>query len=117
MEQVTAEMEIAEENAEHKRVLIDRMGAEAFMAQIAANVVSEDSFGRLWRADIGDREPYTVVEVVNGTANPDGSPKTYWLPVPYTNELRDNNVIATAHEAVAWSYGLLPEQYAPAVRT
>jgi len=113
----SADKIIAEENSEYKRVLIERLTPERFVAEIGASVVSNDSFGRLWTADIGDREPYRVVEVVNGTPNQDGSPKIYWLSVPYRNELRRGGVIKTAHEAVAWSYGLLPEQYAPFIRT
>ncbi len=117
MQPPTASAVLGEANAEYKRVLIERMGAEALMAEIGAIVVSEDAFGRLWRADIGDSDPYLTVEVVNGTSNPDGTPKVYWLTVPYLNELRGRVPMATAQEAVAWSYGLRPEEYAPAIRT
>jgi len=44
-----------------------------------------------------------VVEVVNGTAEPDGSHRRYFLSVP--PECR------TACEAVAWTYGMTAEQY------
>ncbi len=117
MQPPTASAVLGEANAEYKRVLIERMGAEALMAEIGAIVVSEDAFGRLWRADIGDSDPYLTVEVVNGTSNPDGTPKVYWLTVPYLNELRGRVPMATAQEAVAWSYGLRPEEYGPAIRT
>jgi len=43
------------------------------------------------------------VEVTNGTAEADGSRKTYWLNVP--PEMR------SAKAAVAWTYGMTPEQY------
>lgn len=50
-----------------------------------------------------------MVEVVNGTEEPDGTFKNYHLRVPPN--------ITTAHEAVAWTYGMKAEEYDLAVRT
>jgi hypothetical protein len=41
--------------------------------------------------------------VVNGTAESDGSHKHYFLRVP--------SRMRSAREAVAWTYGMTPEQY------
>jgi hypothetical protein len=50
-----------------------------------------------------------VVEVENGTREPDGSRRHYFLPVPPGAR--------TPHEAVAWTYGLTPDRYWIAART
>ena len=47
---------------------------------------------------------WTAVEVVNGTAEADGSRKRYFLRVP--------SAMRTPREAVAWTYGLTADQYA-----
>jgi hypothetical protein len=54
-------------------------------------------------------EPITMVEVVNSTAEPDGSSRTYWLRVPPH--------VNTATAAVAWTFGLSGEEYRPQVQT
>jgi hypothetical protein len=75
------------------------------MEDIGAIVVHEDCTGRLWSVALGPQQPghLKMVEVTNGTAEADGTYKTYWLRAP--PEVR------TAKEAVAWTYGLTPEQY------
>ena len=47
--------------------------------------------------------------MINGTPEPDGSHKRYFLQVPPT--------VRTPREAVAWTYGLSERQYRPVVRT
>ena len=70
--------------------------------------VHEDECGVLWRKRWGYPTSLTgawaAVEVRNGTAEPDGTHKTYFLRVP--SQMR------TAREAVAWTYGLMAEEYA-----
>jgi hypothetical protein len=50
-----------------------------------------------------------MVEVVNSTAEPDGSRKRYWLRVPPEMQ--------TAREAVAWTFGLSEREYDPTTET
>jgi hypothetical protein len=50
-----------------------------------------------------------VVEVENGTREPNGWRRRYFLRVPPN--------MRSAHEAVAWTFGLTPEQYAAVRRT
>ena len=50
-----------------------------------------------------------MVEVLNSTAEPDGSWKTYWLRVPPT--------MRTPREAIAWTFGMTKEEYAPAMQS
>jgi hypothetical protein len=113
-----------EPNAEIRRVLIERFGAERLVRE-DAELVHDDAEGRrLWRRQSGPRqrfgggaqwrrarleEPIVMVEVLNSTPEPDGSRKTYFLRVPPNME--------TTTEAVAWTFGMDGAEYAPAVES
>ena len=56
-----------------------------------------------------DDEPLVMVEVVNSTAEPDGTYKDYFLRVPPD--------IETARAAVAWTFDVEPERYRVEVQT
>lgn len=100
----------AEENAEVRRVMIDRFGVGRFMRESGAVLVDEDvEWGRLWRLDGDGDEPRVMVEVVNSTLEADGSSKRYWLRVPPD--------MVSAHGAVAWTFGLDPAEYRPVQQT
>ena len=91
-------------------IMIERFGLERFMRECGAKPVRQDDAGTLWVADHPvSRRRVTAVEVVNGTAEPDGSYRRYFLRVP--------NTIGTARGAVAWSYGLTAKEYRVKVRT
>ena len=91
-----------------RNCMIEIMTPERFIKSGAPSRVSEDETGVLWRKLWGYRGvtvgSWTAVEVVNGTAESDGSRKHYILRVP--------SRMRTAREAVAWTYGLTAEQYA-----
>ena len=102
-----------EPNVEVRRVLVERFGAERLIREGGARLVHEDATGRLWerpgpdprRAD----DAVVMVEVLNATPEPDGSRKTYYLRVPPGTR--------TARAAVAWTFGLDADAYAPARET
>lgn len=105
-----------ETNVELRRLLLETMGAERYLKESGAVRIAEDETGVLWQRRIPDRrrvwprlQPITFVEVVNGTPEPDGSFRRYFLRVP--PEMR------TAREAVAWTYGFEASRYRPAIRT
>ena len=81
--------------------MIKRYGYERYMA--GAEVIHTDHTGTLRRRQNGHGDVIQVVEVVNGTAEPDGSLKRYTLSVP--PECR------TAIEATAWTYGMTTKEY------
>jgi len=88
--------------------MIDIMTPERFVRSGVPHRISEDKCGILWGKQWTHRGviigSWLAVEVINGTAEPDGSRKRYFLRVP--------SHIRTAQEAVAWTYGLTAEEYA-----
>jgi hypothetical protein len=103
-----------ETNAEVRRVMIERYrhgeeihGAAALLLDADAERLDHhERYGTLWRRDMPNDEPIIMIEVLNSTPSPDGSFKRYWLRVPPT--------MMTAREAVAWTFNMPAEQYAPA---
>jgi hypothetical protein len=91
-----------------RNCMIEIMTPERFVASGGASCVSADDTGIFWRARWTYRGvaigSWAAVEVVNGTAEADGSHRRYFLRVPPS--------MSTAREAVAWTYGLSTERYA-----
>jgi hypothetical protein len=106
---LTAQEIRAESNAEMRRVMVEYFGYERYLRETGATEVHSDEFGTLWRAEVPGDEPLVMVQVLNSTPEPDGTRRTYFLRVPPN--------IATAREAVAWTFGLIPEEYAPQLQT
>jgi hypothetical protein len=88
-----------------RQCLLDRFGVDRFLGVTNARLLGADRYGKLWRLDGGE----TMVEVENGTPEPDGTRRRFLLQVPPE--------VATAHEAVAWTFGLPPARYAEIMRT
>jgi hypothetical protein len=115
--EITVETIDNEPNAEVRRVLIDRYrvgeeisGAAAFMRDAGGKRLDHDErFGTLWRRELPDDESIVLLEVVNATAERDGTRRHYWLRVPPT--------MTTAHEAAAWTFDRASEEYAPEIET
>jgi hypothetical protein len=99
----------AEQNAEVRRVMIDRYGKDRFLVDSGAEELHRDTFGILYRKNLKDDEPMVVVKVKNSSPEPDGSIKDYWLRV--------HPDCKTAQEAVAWTFGLKEKEYRPAVES
>lgn len=106
-QKITTDRIAKEWNVERRRVLLERMGYERYFKESNSVLVHEDEYGKLYR--VTDRENTTTVMVKNGSPEPDGTHKWYWLRVP--PEMR------TAKEAVAWTYGMSADQYKPKLRT
>lgn len=103
----TAEDVIKEQNAEVRRIMVDKFGAGNYLKAVNAKRVSVDDYGILYELP-EDRET-RIVEVINSTNEFDGTAKIYHLIVPATMQ--------TAHEAVARSFGLEPEDYHPSAQS
>jgi hypothetical protein len=104
--EITRERIDREANLEVRRWLIESYGHDRYFRESGGRVVHEDDYGRLWRLDIeGAVEPVMMVEVVDSTPSPDGTRRTFLLRVPPG--------CRTAHEAVAATFGMEPDDYRP----
>jgi hypothetical protein len=99
----------SEVNVEIKRVLIERYGAQQFLLDTGAEIRQHDKFGSLYVKEVWGDEPIVMVHITNSTAEPDGQFRSYFLRVPPT--------VATAREAVAWTFGMSADEYDPLIET
>jgi len=76
-----------------------------YLKESGAVVLDASDYGTLYKADMGEDEPIVMVEVTNSTPEPDGSFKHYTIRVDPTLE--------RALDAVAWTFGMTGEEYAP----
>jgi hypothetical protein len=106
-EQITATEIRDEPNLEVRRCMVELFGIGRLMNELGCELLAQDGFGKLWRCRLD--EPYMAVEVENGTAEADGSPRHYFLAVPPW--------MRTPREAVAWTYGLASHEYDVTVRS
>jgi hypothetical protein len=100
---------VGEENAEVRRVMIERLGHDRFLRDAGAVQLSRDEAGVLWRVELDEAEPLVYVEVTNATPAPEGGHRRHFLRVPPE--------VGSPHEAVAWTFGLRPEEYRPSLET
>ena len=109
-EKITTALIAGETSAEVRRVMIERFGPARYLTAIDATAVHVDRYGTLYAVDGSSRaEPIAMVRVTNATAEPDGTYREYFLRVPPT--------MRSAHEAVAWTFGLTPRTYRPLEET
>ena len=109
-ETITLEEIDAEQNAEVRRILIQRYGMERYLEDSGARELDRDQYGVLYVKQQEGDEPIVMVKVINTTPEPDGTPpKTYFLRVP--------PYMRTAKEAVAWTFGMERNQYSPSIES
>jgi hypothetical protein len=96
-------------NVEARRLLIRRYGHTRFLHDLDAAPVAKDEVGILYRIDLDGDEPLAMVLVMNSTPEADGFRKPYFLRVP--------PYVRTPRAAVAWTFGLREQEYAPEVET
>jgi hypothetical protein len=77
-------------------VLLERYGFDRYLVNGGGQPIHADESGTLYRCEWPREEPQLMVRVMNSTPEPDGSFKHYVLRVPPT--------IATAREAIAWTF-------------
>ena len=97
----------AESNVQVRRCMVEIMTPQRYIALGGARKVAEDETGVLWRKIWLNYDIWTAVEVINATPEPDGTHKHYFLQVPAN--------INSAREAVAWTYGMQPDEYSKLV--
>jgi len=131
---ITIERIGKEPNAEIRRVMIEMYGSDRYLIESGAKVIHRDATGLLYRKELVDDEAIVMVRVLNSTPEPDGVMtreeaiavfgdagkaainasegarfKEYMIRVPPQ--------ITTAHEAVAWTFGLDTETYHPEIES
>jgi hypothetical protein len=107
----------ATRNVELRRLLVEiyeRGAPGRYIRDAGAQVIDSDvdalgHMRRLLRVDQPGDEPYVAVEVTNSTMEPEGFHRCYTLRVPPTMD--------TCRDAVAWTFGLAPDDYAPEFET
>ncbi len=88
-----------------RRCMIEIMTPERYVANGGAVRVAEDETGILWRKTWwATIDTWAAIEVINGTPEPDGTRKRYFLQVP--------GHLQSPREAVAWTYGMTAADYA-----
>lgn len=106
-ETITAKEILAEENAETRRVMIERIGMERFITESKAKVIHSHERGDLFSIDLAG-DPEGVLRSVRVTDPSTG--RIYFLRVPPT--------IKRADDAVAWTFGFdLEKDYRPGVES
>lgn len=100
---------LAADNVEMRRMIWEACSDRLHTA-IGMTEAQRDDYGVLYRYDVADGhaynpERYQMVLVVNATPEPDGTYRDYWLRVP--------PYVRTARAAVASTFGLAAEEYAP----
>ena len=111
VERLVAPLVKRERNRIWQDIMIERYGLEQFIRDCRAEPVQQDATGELFviRSGVTRRHVLTAVAVVNGTPEPDGTFRRYFLRVPPG--------IRTARAGVAWTYGMAAADYDVAVRT
>lgn len=103
------------DNAEVRRVMVEKYGQTKFLEDCGAKVIQKDSFGQLYEKKFrhknmwGQRETIKFVRVLNSTPEPDGTFKYYTLRVPPDTR--------TAKEGVAWTFQIPEKDYQPQQET
>ncbi|WP_158044872.1 DUF6745 domain-containing protein [Skermanella pratensis] len=95
-------------DAGRRTAAIQAMGTQRFMTAVRARPVQGDRFGRLYLVGRPE-DPSAFVEVMDATVSQDGIRQRYWCAVPPH--------MATAHEAVAWTFARTLGTYEPSVET
>ena len=105
-ETITPEDVLKETNQEVRRVLLERYGYDKVLAYLGAVEVQQDSYGVLYETNKlstfldGEDELAKFVKVFDPSTD-----RVYMLRVP--PEMK------TSHEAVAWTFDVLPTNYQP----
>jgi hypothetical protein len=94
-----------QQNAEVRRVMIERYGEARYLIDSGARKVHEDKYGVLYRKEFKNDEPLVMVRVTNSTTESDGSRNVYFIRVPPQ--------MTKAREAVAWTFAMGRTEYNP----
>lgn len=114
-----------ENNAEVRRVMIERFGADRYITERGMRPIAHDeTFGTLYESPLTDQWPSArIIRVINRSPEPDGTFKPYWLDVNGDHYNGDAGRIPQAAVASTWrtKAGVLAfkrwQDYTPHVET
>lgn len=92
-----------------RAIMIERFGLERYLREAGMLLWNQDEFGELYYRPQMQDDPLLLVKVRNSTPEPDGTIREYVLRVPPH--------VATAREAIAWTFGMTEAEYAPCRET
>jgi hypothetical protein len=96
------------EDGARRQTAIRAMGEGAFIEAARLRPMQSDGFGDLYL--IGPQQnPLAFVKVRDASPGPDGVHREHWLSVPPH--------VATAREAVAWTFGMSESAHSPAAQS
>ncbi len=98
-----------EPEVDTRALMIEAYGLERYMQDAGALLWHKDEFGELFWRSQHQQSPVLAVRVRNKTLEIDGSCKEHWIRVPPH--------IATAREAVAWTFAMEERDYQPTIET
>ncbi len=107
----------AEQNAEVRRVMIERYGLSRYVRDAKFDVLDADTDPLGLPRRLLSKERLTIVELTNSTEDGDGTRRVYHIPVhPELRPMLQDGSLGepqknTALNAVASTYGLRGEQY------
>jgi hypothetical protein len=91
-----------------RSVALQAMGVARAATALRLHPVHADSFGRLFHFGVR-LDPSAFVAVRDRSVEADGAPIEHWICVPPH--------VATAREAVAWTFGMSEHEYRPTRET
>lgn len=122
-ERITVEAIHQEQNAELRRIMVERYGLERYVRDAQFEVVDADLDPLGQPRRLLRKGDLVVVELTNSTVDADGTRRTYHVPChPELRPLMPDGDLGspqklTARNAVASTYGMRGEEYVLAVET
>ena len=128
-EKITPEFIDKEENAEYKRIMIERFGMAKYLESGNAKLIDESieqatgNIRQLYKKTLVNGIDALFLKLINSTPEPDGTRKEYIIPVhPECCPILHDDSLGkpqklTALNAVASTFGLYGHEYCPQIET
>ena len=92
-----------EKNVEIRRVMVEQYGEDHYITDSGMKAIAHDeNFGTLYFADLQSGRPICRVKVINRSPEPNGTFRTYWLPVNPAHYNGDAGRVPQAAVASTW---------------
>jgi hypothetical protein len=122
-ESITVKTIERQRNTEARRVMLERYGQARYIVDSRAKAVHSDDYGTLYVKKRAGDFPLVMVKVVNSTRGADGTYRDYFLRChPELRPMRQDGSLGepqemTAKAAIASTFGMTADEYAPCHET